>query len=156
MNQSEIIWVAGHSSVGKRHFIETSMKDPQTWAMKLGLGTVSRPEWLGDRPIDEIERLAHSHDCVLIHWQSRGYLKVYDLIDRLPRARHIVIHVSREIEDHRLAFESDYPGQQFDHGQHLNVTRTEEYRKVVDIFIDVANIAGVFHVVGRTATPYAR
>ena len=38
----------------------------------------------------------------------------------------------------------------------LSVQFRAHYRMVVDVFIDVADIGDVFHVVGHTETPYAR
>lgn len=150
VGQASFVWVAGHSCAGKLHFIRTVIADVQQWTSKLGLGVVENAAWIGDKPISEIEELRKSHDCIFIHWQSRGDSKVRELKVRQPDAKHVVVHVNREIEEHKQAFARDYPTHDFDAGHYLNVTRVEAHRVFADLFVDVANIAGRFYVVGQT------
>ncbi|MBI3864176.1 MAG: hypothetical protein HY290_20015 [Planctomycetia bacterium] len=157
MKRTSFVWVAGHSSVGKRHFMDHFGDILSALESKLGLGRIESPISLSDHPSTrEIEEAGSSHDCVLIHWQSATFLQFYELKDRNGAARHVVVHVHREIDEHKKEFMKDYPKGRFDHGHQMNLSRVEEYRKLADVFIDVANIDHRFFVIGRTEAPHVR
>ena len=152
MSHVAYVWVAGHSAVGKRTLIDTILSNPDEWASRLEIREIVSARFIsGDAGIESIELAGNSSGCALIHWQRRSHDSVKEVQRRNPKARHIVIHVSREVGEHKQIFEAENKGVQYDDKGHLgNVLAIESSRPYVDAFIDVANINRTFTVIGRT------